>query len=403
MQGLISGRENDQGDGSRINMEHGRRSMKKIYYIGFYNGQRCKERTCGRNLAASVKIDFTIDTLKQLGYHVHLISICLEAEGGFSKLEHIRIDELEEHTYIPYFSLKIKGRSCLAGKTAGFFLKMYAFFRFKKDDIVMTYHSLAYGRFWAKLHERIGFRWISEVNEIYCLSQGDYQDSGRLEKEIRMFSSSDGYLFANDVMAKKYANGKPYAICYGNYNVYASKEAFQGKNIKIVYTGIINQDRGVYNAISAMKYLTANYEIHILGFGSAENMEQMWEHIRTANQENERVFFEGTKAGKEYTEFLLRHQIGISLMDTSAEISENAFPSKILTYLGHSLFVVSSRCPSIVNSNVADSIYFCGESEEDIAKTILQIPIFETNSGAAKLKKLNKQLLNDLENVLSGS
>lgn len=222
-----------------------------------------------------------------------------------------------------------------------------------------------------------------------------------LEKEVRMFSAGDGFLFVNDIMAERYGLGKPYAVSYGNYNVYARKEVFQGEKIGIVYTGIINKDRGAYRIIDAMKHLPSKYELHILGFGTEENMRQMWEHIGIANEKGERVFFEGTKTGKDYTEFLLRHQIGISLMDTSAEISENAFPSKILAYLGHSLFVVSSKCPSIINSRVADVLYFSGESEEDIAKAILQVPVYEANSGAEKLEQLKAQFLNDLENVLS--
>lgn len=376
--------------------------MKRIYYIGFYNGRRCKKRrNSGENIAASMKMDFIIDALKKLGYQVKLISVSLSPESGYFGPEHIVVDQYEEHEYIPYFSLKFRGRTCLAGKTAGLFLKLYALFHFKKNDIVITYHSLAYGRFWTRLHKRIGFKWIPQVEEIYCLSQGDHMKRENLEKEVRMFSAGDGFLFVNDIMAERYGLGKPYAVSYGNYNVYARKEVFQGEKIGIVYTGIINKDRGAYRIIDAMKHLPSKYELHILGFGTEENMRQMWEHIGIANEKGERVFFEGTKTGKDYTEFLLRHQIGISLMDTSAEISENAFPSKILAYLGHSLFVVSSKCPSIINSRVADVLYFSGESEEDIAKAILQVPVYEANSGAEKLEQLKAQFLNDLENVLS--
>lgn len=376
--------------------------MGKVYYIGFYNGRRCrKRRNCAENVAATVKMDFIIDALKDLGYQVHLISVSIGAGTGFFGLEHVKVDEQEEHDYIPYFALDIRNRAYLAGKTAGFFLKMYALLHLKKDDIVITYHSLAYHQFWTRLHKLIGFRWIPQVEEIYCLSRKDYQDEKYLEKEVRMFSSGDGFLFVNDIMAKKYAKGKPYAVSYGNYNVYAEKEAFSGEKIGVVYTGIINRDRGAFKVIDAMQYLPGNYELHILGFGSEDNMRQMWEHIKDANRVEERVFFEGTKVGKEYTEFLLKHQIGISIMDTSAAISENAFPSKILAYLGHSLFVVSSRCPSIVESKVANLLYFCDDSAQDIARAIHEVPVYDKNNSITKLNQLKKEFLDDLSNVLS--
>ena len=375
--------------------------MKNVYYIGYYSGEKCQNRrNCSENAAATVKMNFIIDSLKTLGYHVHLISISLGSEAGIYRAEHITIDELEDHYYVPYFSIKLKNKNCFGGQTAWLFLKMYALFHFKRKDIVITYHSLMYHRFWVRLHKIIGFRWVPQVEEIYCLSRKDYQNEKYLKREEKMFLSGDGFLFVNDIMAQKYANGRVFAVSYGNYNVYAEKDTFIGEKIGIVYTGIINHDRGVFKLIDAMQYLPSNYELHILGFGSDENMKIMKEHIANANKMEERVFFEGVRTGKAYTEFLLKYQIGVSLMDTSEDVAENAFPSKIMAYLGHSLFVVSSKCSSIVNSQVADSIYFCDDSAEDIAKTICEIPVHMKNNSANKLKELKALFLKNLQIVL---
>lgn len=375
--------------------------MRNVYYVGFYNGIRCKKRgKCEGNFAASMKMNFVIDTLKILGYHVHLISISIGEKSGFFCGEHVVVDELEDHYYVPYFAAKIKNRLRLGGSVAWFFLRMYALFKFKRDDIVITYHSLRYGNFWDRLHKLIRFKWIPDVEEIYCLSRQDYEDKQYLNKEKAMFAGGNSFLFANDLMAKKYAGEKQYVVAYGNYNVYGKKESFQGDKIGIVYTGIINRDRGAFKIIDAMKLLPLNYELHILGFGTDVHMKEMWKRIEDVNRHGERVFFKGTKVGKDYTEFLLRNQIGVSLMDTGAEVSENAFPSKIMTYLGHSLFVVSSKCSCVENSKVADILYFCDDSTQGIADTILRIPVGEKNRSAEKLSKLKEEFLRDFKNIL---
>lgn len=378
--------------------------MRNVYYIGFYSGEKCiKRKNTAENLAATVKMNFLIDSLKSLGYHVTLVSISIGTGTGFFPAEHVMVDDLEEHYYVPYFSVEIGGKTCGGGKTAWNYLKIFALQHIKKDDIVITYHSLVYREFWKKLHKRVGFMWIPDVAEIYCFSRKDYQDQKYLTREVEMFSSGDAMLFSNDALAKKYANGKPFVVDYGNYNVYAERDAFDGEKIGIVYTGIINEERGVFKTIDAMKYLSEKFELHILGFGTDADMARMREQINEVNKAGKRIFFEGTKTGKEYTEFLLKHQIGVSLMDVSKEISENAFPSKILPYLGHSLFVVSSKCSCVVNSKLADVLYFCDDSAEDVARVISEVPVYTKNNSAVKLNELREQFINDLSGILSNN
>jgi len=210
-------------------------------------------------------------------------------------------------------------------------------------------------------------------------------------------------LLINDVIVEQYAKDKPYAVSYGNYKVFAERQiTIDDENVGIVYTGIINEDRGIFRIIEAMKYLPQKYSLHVLGFGSDNHMERFHREIQefNQNQEKERIFFYGTKTGEEYTKFLSNYQIGISLMDTSNEIGMNAFPSKIMAYLGHSLLVVSSKSECIMKSRVADILYLCENSPEDIAKTIQNIPTGVYISPSKHLRELELQFIKDLGNVL---
>ena len=371
--------------------------MRKIYYIGFYDDEAKKEIN---NIAGTMKMNFIIDSIKDLGLSVNVISIDIGDRTGFVPGEHKKVDKQLEIFRVPYFGLKIRDRLYLAGKTAWTFLRLYALFKFKKNDVVITYHSLMYHTFWGKLRDIIGFTWVPQVEELYCLSRLEHLDEKFVEKEERMFKEGDKFLFVNDMFAKKYANGKEVAVSYGNYNVFLEKDIFEGEKIGVVYTGIINQDRGAFKISDAMQYLPDNYELHILGYGTANNMEEMLHCIDNVNKGCEKVFYDGTRIGQEFTEYLSKYQIGISLMDVSEQVSDNAFPSKILAYMGHSLFVVSSKCSSIMNSRLADSIFFCDDTPQDIARAVLEVPVYQKNTNAQKLKELRAEFLNDLSRIL---
>lgn len=378
--------------------------MKFVYYVGFYHGKNCKYRKkCDENIAGSMKMDFIISSLKKLGYKVILLSISIDNSGGYKKEERIVVDEQEEHIYLPYFSMKLGRRKIGAVDSAIRALYRFGKKNFKKDDKVIVYHSLAYGNVFKKLHKKCDIKLITQVEELYCLSVLDQQNKDFVEKEEAMFMGSDGLLLINDVIVEQYAKDKPYAVSYGNYKVFTDKEIrIDDQNVGIVYTGIINEDRGIFRLIEAMKYLPQKYTLHVLGFGSDNHMERFQKAIRdfNHNQVKERIIFYGTKTGKEYTDFLSNYQIGVSLMDTSNEIGMNAFPSKIMAYLGHSLLVVSSKSECIVKSKVADVLYLCENNPEDIAKTIESIPVGVHMSPSNHLRELENQFINDLDNVL---
>lgn len=388
----------------KVYIGKGSRFMESIYYVGFYNGEKCKFRkNCNRNIAGSMKMDFIISSLKKKGYRVILLSLSLGETSGYVKEERIVIDEQEEHIYLPYFSIRMGNRNVGAGRSAIASLYSFGVKNFKRNDKVIVYHSMAYGNVFKKLQRRCGIKLIAQIEELYSLSVLEQQDVGRLKREEKMFVHADGFLFVNDLLIDRYAKNKPYAVSYGNYKVFADKNVTIGdEEVGLVYTGIINDDRGIFRIIEAMEYLPQKYTLHVLGFGSKSNMRRFEETIQQFNckQGIERIFFYGTKTGEEYTEFLSNYHVGISLMDTSEEVGTNAFPSKIMAYLGHSLLVVSSRCDCIVKSKVASQLYFCDNSPRDIAETIKSIPLGTHTSPCIFLQELEKEFAQSLDNVL---
>ena len=124
--------------------------------------------------------------------------------------------------------------------------------------------------------------------------------------------------------------------------------------------------------------------------------------MKRINEEEgyEKIKFCGTKKGEEYTRFLVNNDIGVSLMDVNDEVAQNAFPSKIMAYLGHSLYVVSSKCEAITQSKVAHLLYFCDNEPKNVAETILRVPVREQNDMKGELEKLETIFIKELHKVL---
>lgn len=377
--------------------------MQRVFYIGFYNGDKCSpRRRAESNIAGTVYMRGLIDSLKRMGYFVTVVSLSFASEAGAFPKEHIAVDEMEEQFFLPYAAVRLGART-VGGRTVFWALKKFIKEYVRAEDIVISYHSLAYGNLLTRLHREIGFTWIPEINEIYCLSIQDRLDPSRLEQERSLFGEGDGYLFASDVLADKYAGNKPYAVLYGNYEILSKGKKTTGGKVNIAYTGIINEDRGVYRILAAMDMLPARYDLYILGFGSSEQLEKLKGCMEETNRRlgGERVFYCGTRTGKAYSDFLEDKHIGVNLISQQQGIADNAFPGKILSYMGHSLYVLSSACDSIVHSRLGKAVYFCENTSESIAETIKRIPVYEKCDYTGLLEGLRREFEEAFEEMLS--
>lgn len=378
--------------------------MKKVWYIGFYDGDMCSQRRKSKgNIAGTVYMNGLINSLKCLKYHVSVVSVQFAPTPGIYRQEHIVYDELLEYYFLPYISVKI-GNKIVGGKTIVVALEHFLNKKVSKNDIVISYHSLAYKDILSKLHKKIGFMWIPEVNEIYCLSRQKYANPLFLDAEVKMFKDGDGFIFSSDALAEQYAHNKPFVVLYGNYQVEMNEKRVPDDVVNITYTGIINEDRGVFRIIDAMSLLPPKYNLYILGFGDGKDMDKLQASIREMNCKlgSERVFFCGTKVGREYSEFLLDKHIGVSLINQDQDISNNAFPGKILSYMGHSLYVLSSSCDSILHSELGKYLYFCDNNPKSIADAIKTIPVSETCNSSRVLSEMKEKFENSLKSMISG-
>ena len=80
--------------------------------------------------------------------------------------------------------------------------------------------------------------------------------------------------------------------------------------INVVYAGTLDSRKG---GATAGVFLPKDYTVHVLGFGSQEEIDHICSIIEEANaQGNGKAIFEGVKRGSEFNHFVQNCRIGLS-------------------------------------------------------------------------------------------
>lgn len=278
-------------------------------------------------------------------------------------------------------------------------------FKIKKDDVTVIYHE----RYFApmiKLARKLAKRKIIyQIEEVYTQVANYPKDV--IDKEIRSFQNADAFILINDLIAD-YCNlpkDKPKVFLYGSYNVVKiAGEKFDDGKIHVVYAGTLDPNKGgAKTAAEVGAFITSRYHLHILGFGSDEEIGKMKSLVTEINEKSEAtVTYDGVLIGEEYERFLSKCHIGLSTQTPNGDYNYTSFPSKVLVYLTHGLNVISVPLPALVSSSISPLVT-CSETAtpESIAKAILSIkPISQQDIGD-KLVSLDKIFRSNLQQIIA--
>ena len=141
--------------------------------------------------------------------------------------------------------------------------------------------------------------------------------------------------------------------------------------VRCVYAGTLDPLKGgAARAVALSRYLGERYEVHILGFGSAPDLDSLRRQISELPCPD-RVILHSPLEGQEFLNFLGSCDIGLSTQSTADAFNESSFPSKILSYLGAGLPVVSVPAPAVVSSQVSHAISIAeSDDPRDLALAI---------------------------------
>jgi len=375
--------------------------MKEIKYIGYYAIPDCNP---SRNipLAGRNKMDYTIDVLSKIVDSVEIISPATITKGQKSTRTTV-------HQIKPNVSLRLFGNITNRNKVTSYFnyissrlqLLCYLLRHADKDTIVLVYHSLALInviRFAKRIRK---FKLILELNEIYSDVNPIYEKYRK--KESSIINVADAFIFPNDLMSDLFnSKERDYAVCSGIYKHETRfSQKFDDGKIHVVYAGTLDPSKGGAAAAAAAAELPANYHIHILGFGSPQQVEDFKRLVNEIQAKAKATLsYDGVLDGMDFLTFLQKCDIGLSTQIPDAKFNDTSFPSKVLTYLANGLQVVSIDIPAISKSKLAPAIkFYANQNSQDIANAIMSVTDFAPHYTL--LEELGASFESDMANIIN--
>lgn len=372
-----------------------------IYYIGYYS-QQGNQQTRKIVLSAVNKMDYIINTINSLGNSQTIVS-CSETK---EKCGYIG-DEIKLKDNVNLKTFRTFGRKNTFTKLADMvFIKLQMFFyllkRLKKDDIMLVYHSPYYCNTVKLLRKIKKCRLILEMEELYSDVSGDKKLH---RKELSVCRSADAFIFPTVLLnAAVNCKGKPFSVIHGTYNVENEREKiFNDGKVHVVYAGTFDPRKGgAVAAIAAGEFLPEKYHIHILGFGSDKEKENIKNQISEVSKKTKAtVTYDGLLSGEEYIRFIQSCDIGLSTQNPDAKFNSTSFPSKILSYMANGLRVVSIKIPAIEKSAVGNYMYYYQkQTPAEIADAIKSVDLNDNYNGREIIAGLDKQFIESIKHIL---
>lgn len=347
----------------------------KVYYLSHYNNPAVTGEDRVVSFAATTKMDYVCDVLVRLGYEVEIISMAPPAgpkacPGG--------IFDLRDGVTLRLFPALPKSTKMNGALNV---------LRLRRDvsrflgglvpgDTVLCYHSLLFCGLLEKAKERVRFRLVLEVEELYSDVTGSNAD---LKREEKLFRHCDAFVFPTAMLARTVGAGeRPYAICSGIYQ--ANERVVDRRDdgrVHVVYAGTLDPRKGgAAAAVAAGAMLDGRYALHILGGGYPEWVAAIEETVAHANVSGRgcNVSYEGLKSGREFDAFVQSCHIGLSSQNPDAEFNSTSFPSKVFMYLSNGLSVVSVDLP-VFTGEIRNALTICQDNApETLARAIEAAP-----------------------------
>lgn len=374
--------------------------QENILYISFYDFPNQTYKRVS-SVAAVSQVDYVSNVLLDIGLHVKIVSPSwYDDSASLAKYTATKTTIIKDKLNIvfgPSFGTKNKFIGYIKILFSLFWLFFFLVKNAKKNEKILVYHSpwLALPILLAKKIKK--FQLILDVEEIYSDVSSLHPTFDKLEEKI--IQTADSYLFSTEFLAKKIQAIKPHAVFYGNYKVFPKFEhPINDGKIHVVYAGIIDTEKlGAFNAIETALFLDEKYQIHIIGFGETELLQTRINEINSVSKC--KVVFDGQKFGDDYIRYCQMCHIGLSTQKMDGNFVETSFPSKILSYLGMGLQVVSGYVSVVAQSKIANNVaFYTIDSPESIAQAIKNISF--TLSSIDKMNELDADFKSELTQIL---
>ena len=376
-------------------------SQRVVYYIGWFISDEDMGLFKG-NVPGNLKMKYVMGQMRECGIKPHIVSLAQQKKRGFysticKKLEQSGIR-------VTYFA-GINGTGLFIRKLDGLIKRLellwYLFVVINKNDSVVLYHSYPYTKFISKFKKLLKYDITIEVEELYGFSA--VADRPWVGDEIEAVRKMDRFICVNEGIPKLLGLKKGQFVV--NYGVGIipprNVERRNDGKIHVVYAGTIETLKlGAITAVDSAPYLTDDYVIHIIGFGTEDNIQRLKSHIEEVNSQcgTNRVEYNGYYSGEELDRFLFGCHIGLSSNVMRPNFANNSFPSKVITYMCHDLTVVLGYAESFYDVPMSKGWTFYHEFvPKTIADAIMASKVLPIGYYHESIHKMN----NDLQSFLN--
>lgn len=370
-----------------------------IYYVGYYMDYEYLHQVKAAVSAVS-KMNYIATLLKVID-SVSIVSRSYSIVNKQMKARELKIDDsLNLINFKSYRSLgritRNLNRLYVNKQLESFCLK-----NIKSTDVVVIYHSTDDLKLIELLKQKIGCKIVLEVEEIYA----DVTNDKDLKlRELKAFENCDGFIISVEELYQALEIEKPYIVINGTYEPEPIREvSFNDTKIHCIYAGTFDQTKGgALAAVKAAEFLPKEYHVHILGFGTEKQVENIKNEInKVQNKVNCILTYDGLKSGDEYIEFLQKCHIGLCTQIPDAKYVQTSFPSKILVYLANGLRVLSVYIPAIANSKVGNLLYYYNDQNPQvIAQAIRNIDISKPYNSRNELITIDNLAKNEIKELI---
>ncbi len=383
------------------------KTMKKVFYIVTYarfeNGVLANDGS----LATARKVDYVAESIVENGYEVEIISPVRPKKkfAGIKKQKKLQLTKgviLVESPYIGDYKDFVFRR--LRNVYSKLWLFSYLIRNIKRDDIVIYYHNCIYAKQLLLAHKIKKFKVILEIEDIFHKVWNISKKETRNEK-LLLHSFNKNCITAADTIIVD-LNLVDSIVSYGSYNVFPGTipNKRNKERITLICTGSIDKERGIgLMALDVMSKLNDKYQLLISGTITDECKDDFFSSLNEINRNAgyEKCRYLGILNERDYESLLLSADIALN-PQKQGTFDKYVFPSKILTYLGYNLEVVTTPGESIVSSDLRHILYISKDyNTQSIADCIESINIDAVHKDYRQdLLKMDKEFKNNMKELL---